>query len=294
MLAPQGFTSLASLWAEFQNRQAREILQEACRTYTRPEFLGEANYGPAIDVGSPVDFLEHVFIQSVSPFCLHLCDTNAPKVETAAQLANGDGDLFRRLTVYESTVFEQEDADRPDGPQVSRMGGDRFKAWPHRLEDPELWSQAYPEPRTPEQIDNLRRTCPYHKLPMCIERDRFTICKSLPPWSTDALDEIYVREYLPEVFGLTICLAKQDAAAWRMSHIVGQEFRSVFPCRTSVEKRIGRPRKQEKVREFCEVYYREGELPSSKIIERDFQRERGMEVSAKTVSRALSKSKSSQ
>ncbi len=294
MLAPPGFTTLASLWAEFQNRQAREILQEACWTYTRSEFLGVTNYAPAIDVGSPMDFLEHVFIQSVSSFCLHLCDTNAPKVETAAQLANGDGDLFRRLTVYESSVFALEETHSVDGPQISRVGGDRFEARQDKLEDPKLWGKSYPEINTLEAAEGLRRGCPYHKLPMCFERDRFTICRSLPPWSTDALDEIYVKEYLPEVFGLTICLAKHDAAAWRVSHIDGHEFRSVFPCRTSEKKRAGRPRKQEKVREFCEAHYREGELPSSKIIERDFQRERGMEVSAKTVSRALSKSKSSQ
>ena len=294
MLAPQGFTSLAGLWAEFQKKHAREVLQEACRTYTLPEFLGDRDYAPAMDIGSPMDFLEDVFIRSVSAFNLNLCDANGPKVETPAKLASGDGDLFRRLTVYECTIFEQEAAERVDDPQISRMGSARFQAWPHRLGHPNLWAEAYPVLQSRAELDELRYTCPYNRLPMCYERDRFTVCKSVSSWNADAIDDIYVYEDLPKVFGLTICLSKRDEAAWRASNIDGHEYRSFFPCLTIEKKRVGRPQKQEQARKYCVELYPDGLYPPLKVIQADLLEEYNFKVSERTLRRALSELKGGQ
>lgn len=286
MLAPPGYTPLAALWTEFEQKCAQDISAHACGLYQTEEFLGTAYYPNDQEFGSPQDFVEEIFIQSLRATTVSLHSATGEIVTLNPNAADRSSDVFLRLSVFESTIEAENEAAKIDGPDwLRRMGSGAFVAWPDKCGRPQLWGETYP-PLDVREVNEQRRL-PFHTLPMWFERHRFVVPSALPPWTHNAIDEAFAMSTLPSLLSWSMCLDDSQAKRWRIANLRNRGYRAAMGAPAIDPPALGRPSKQDAARQAYWQLYPEGQHASWKHAVEAIDQAYGLRVSIKTLIRAL-------
>lgn len=294
MLSPNGYVSLSLLWKEFNDKHRAELVLEACHSYTQEEFLGHKprdRIGALVsdrrrEFGSPLDFIEEIFVKSLESFSFQLCSAKEKEFTLPTGFMDGSADLLLRMSVYEtSCVYEELGRSRIN--EYREVGSMIFEALEDRNGRMTRWEEMYPKPANEAAAEQAMRSYRYHRLPMCFVRNRFTVCDPMPSWADDAIDEEFIHLLAREAKGLSICLRTDEAEEWRSNCLVGTQFRKYFICQTPRDTQVGRPSKVRPIVAFLAEQYPGGEYPSRKNIQQRLRVELGLHAHEKTVRRAI-------
>lgn len=288
MIAPRGYTSLATLWTEFVNRRQQDIYLLACRRYVTPEFIGTAIAGVKDEFGSPKDLMERAFIETVRPYEISMCGPAGQVAKLPSRVIDGSSDIFDLALVFESTLSCEELGHTDEGRDwLTRMGSSEYSPWPHKLGRAGLWAEAYPVPGQNADLRHLFKSCRFHKLPNWFERHRFVIPSSLPPWSSDLIDTAFTETTATLLLGCSMCLEDKIAEKWRAKNIFQQaNLTSLWQKTTSVIK-LGRPSKKEDALHYYDTLYPDGNHPSWKVTCQAIRDRFEFDISERTLRRAL-------
>lgn len=288
MFAPEGYQALAVLWSEFVMRRQDKIYVLASEKYPTDEFVGLNYFAAPHEFGSPNDLLEQTFIQTIGNHAVSLCASSGQVVELPTSVADGSSDVFERASVFESTIAFEELVETEAGRDwLTRMGSKEFAPWPHKRGKAELWAQAFPIPRDQAKLAFLRDNCSYHRLPTWFERHRFTIPTEPPPWVAGVVDTAFAKSVAQNFLGWSMCLSDQAARKWRAQNINGDAYLAFLGPEPKNVVRTGRPSKREAAVEAYDAIYLNGNHPSWKAAREEIRLSRGLEVSVKTLQRAL-------
>lgn len=247
MLAPLGYVSLAKLWTEFFDCNAQGLYVDACRFYKSDLFIGQDGFGSPKEFGSPLDYIEDIFLKSIKTCDLFMSSASGVVLRTEHAFEDGTSDWFAKLSIFEATQAVKDAAEyaRNGKDWFRRLGGLQFKVWPDQLASPRKWSATYPEPADDEDIQKLLRLCRYHSLPICYQRHRFVVAQLLPPWADDLIDEAFFEETVPNFLGWSFCVPERHAKTWWTKNIKNQDFRSFVHGALVATSKVGRPRKRD-------------------------------------------------
>lgn len=277
MFSPEGYVSLAALWKEFAAKKGNQIANIARQKYQEDDF------SPVLEFGSPADFFEEVFLRSLDEFTVSLCSLDGTVTNLRPEISDPFSNLFQRATVFESTLIAQnlEEA----GPRdfwLHQMGSGYFKLWPELQGKSELWARAYV---TGETRSRDVRQLPFHTLPYCFERFKFTVPAKLPPWCEDAIDEVYVHKTVPDFLGQAICLDESQAQEWRLKNVRKSEWKIALGF--EAPGKVGRSRKQELARTYYFEMFPNGHQGTWQAACNEILARFRFEVSVKTLKRSL-------
>lgn len=286
--APVGYTPLSKLWTKFSENRTNEIYQLVCEYYQSKEFIGDHLFGTPEEYGSPFDFMENIFVDTLKPITAFLSSPDSKIVSVDLQVADRTSDWFQKISVFETTIFVETHQDAVDDfDWLIAMGGHRFAPWPEKLGDPKLWSAAYPKPVDEAATAKAVRRCRYHTLPMFLERHRFVVPQTQPPWCSDPKDEAFARFMVPHFAGWAMSIRDEDAASW-MNRLQKIKFDlSTFQSWSQQEQKRGRPRKAEDAVACFDQLYPDGVRGTWKQVVKDIEIKFGLTVSDKTLRRAL-------
>lgn len=282
MFSRPDYVPLSMLWEEFLARKGPEL-----RAIAQERYLSDG-FSQMREFGSPSDFVEDIFLRTFAKISVSLCSPSNEVITVHPRSIDGGTSLFLKTSVFESskTANDPEEAGK-NGKWLSRMGSRYFEAWPHKLGDPRLWAAKYAHDGSMLNQGNGSDQLPYHTLPFCFERERFTIPQTLPPWCNDALDEVYVKFLVPDFLGHSICIDKSQAREWRSDNLNGSKYKHFLGDDQYTLASVGRPGKQQEAKIFFDMSFPDGRTTSWKDACNAIEMKFGLRVSAKTLRRAV-------
>lgn len=288
MFAPRGFTALSELWKLFLDGSSAELYLAACRFYCSQEFINDGSFGTPHEFGSPLDYIEDVFLASIDDQDLTLCDPSGRMFSIRARAADGFSRWFQKMNVFESTIDAKEHCKTEEGRDwLRRMGSREFQAWPHKMEQAVRWSEAYPIPKEQTNVTRLIKKTRYHTLPVAFERHRYVIPKALPPWCEDPIDVAFFLETVPDFLGWGFCLEGSQADRWRKNIVQNRGYQAFAKGLQIEPPQIGRPRKRDKALEYFDELYPDGNHPSWKKASQEIELRFQLSIAPKTLERVV-------
>ena len=239
--APQGYTPLSMLWDQFVEARLDAIYRSASRTYQSKNTI------TGLIRGSPVDIAEYIFSHLMWKCRPHAASADGVAIRIHTRFQDGVPGLFTQIGPYRScfdaVVAEMEQGSRDE---IERVAGVTFEEWDFETEDADAWNMTYPpladsaENLPDQQWDRLR----YHTLPICFERERFTIVEKLPIWARTVLNNRDQEVLVDALGGKAICVPDERLEGWERilngeTPILEEEVAQSQPSKP----RVGRPTK---------------------------------------------------
>lgn len=281
MFSPQGYVSLAELWLAFVSKWGEEIAYFARQKYQ------EDGFSPIAEFGSPADFVEDVFLKTLEQQTVSFCSLDGVATNLRPEFSDPFSKLFQRTTVLESSLIAQDSEEAGQGAfWLHQMGSNYFKPWPERHGKTEFWADEYVNGES-RSLDIGRM--PFHTLPYCFERFKFTLPTSLPPWCDDAIGEYYAKLIVPDFLGQSICVDESQAKEWRLRNIRKSEWKITLGFEPP--RKIGRTGKQQQAKTYYHELFPDGHRGSWQAACNEIFTQFGFDVSIKTLKRALDSQK---
>lgn len=285
MYAPIGFTPLAMLWDQFVESRIDTIYHSATAHYAAEEFN-------AVFVrGSPLDIAEHVFCGLMWRCGLHAASSDGTVIRIHSKFQDGLPGLFSTIGPYRSNYeAAAADEDAECGREVENLASIFFEGWSFEPDDGHQWKSAYPvmsdtNGQLPERtLESLR----FHTLPICFERQRFTLVDSPPKWSSDNLLGRDQEILIGSIGGRALCIPNSALVGWEKI-LNGQT--PILDIEVSLasdkERQIGRPAKLPRVIKAYKSIYPDGHTCSWKEATAEVSKFIGETISQQTLRRAI-------
>lgn len=265
MFCPEGYVSIAELWDQYREKRLRDFYVSAAEHYLSDDFL------EAYVRGSPLDICEHVFLRSVSKCGLCLASPVGQVAKIHAPLEDGRASLLSVLSASGSssewTAHELDRDQTADGITLEARG---FMPWDEDSQDEGKWSASYPPLRDADFegwkkiVDHL----PFHCLPLCFERPRYTLTKTLPPWSQGIRNKGDLMLLVENFGGWAICMTETSVESWQ-PYLKGK---GVYLDQLQIKRRNsspGRPGRQSAaVRDFRITFPKGRDIPWKTVPDR--------------------------
>lgn len=278
MFCPPGYVPLALLWEEFTARKSVEIT-----AFARSNYLDTGLF-PKHEFGSPADFVEEVFLRTFDETALALCSLDGDVMTVKSKSPEGSSQIFLRTSVFESSCIAETPHEAGENGQcLLLMGSPRFQPWPVKIGDATLWADRYAKDYDIRNPEDAFEKLPYHTLPFCFERNRFTVPKLLPPWCEDALDVVYIETIFPHLLGRSICLDDSQVHQWRSDNIDGSKFEHLLGVDRLAPVPRGRPPKVQNARKKYDALFPVAHPGSWKQACNDIKEKLGLCLSVKNL-----------
>ena len=128
MFCPVGYVTIAELWKEFVAKYELQLAALARKKYS------ESPADLLQEFGSPMDFCEDFFLQSLGEMTIFAADDKGMVLKLVSNLDGGRSQLFRKASVFESTLTARDpDEAGADNYWLIKMGSSTFSRWPHTM-----------------------------------------------------------------------------------------------------------------------------------------------------------------
>lgn len=278
MFCPSDYVTLAKLWKEFSGRNSVPLCTIARHRFhdTSDEEFNE--------FGSPMDFCEDQFLQSIGDQEIFVSDEAGNIVRLETLLDGGRSKLFSKMSVFESTAAARDPNEAgPNNYWLIKMGSQAFVPWPTELAHRMEWSNAYPAVEDKVAVYGKE---PFHTLPIAFERSRFTIPETPPPWAIDLIDEHYLPRIISGFSGRALCMGIAQSTQWRANFIANFNFLRRLES-AHVQARVGRPAKQDEALVCYQKIFPDGHEGGLKSACQAIKHRFGLQISTKTLARAI-------
>lgn len=287
MFCPEGYVTLAELWDQYRAKWLRDFYDSASENYANN------NFAAAFVRGSPLDICEHVFLKSVSQVGVSLASPSGQVMSVHAPLDDGSISLLSVLAVNASaTASIVNELDSENTIDLEVYAGSFYRPWPGEAHEEALWSETYPvlSSSNSKQWAKTASSLRFHCLPMCFERDRFVVTKSLPPWTRHRKSTADAELLAQNFGGWAILMARGDLNSWQ-PYLKGK---GVYPDQVHIgsgPRGTGRPEKQSDALRDYQKAFPKGHDCVLKAVLQQIEMTTGNLYSESTMRRALKPAK---
>lgn len=241
MFCPEGYVSLAELWATYREARLRDIYEHSARYYQSNDFI-------ALFVrGSPLDICEYVFLTSVGRCGLHLASPEGALVRVFVPEDESRASLCSVRAAGPSVdCWMAMEIEAENDPAGMTRDAYKFQPWNGDAQDETPWTEAYPilpEGDDKAWLDAAKRLR-FHCLPLCLERPVYTVMTELPPWSRDMRYLGDLPRLIENFGGWSVCMSEEAVDAWQ-PYLNGQGVHPDEQWFRRPTRKNGRPNKQE-------------------------------------------------
>ena len=282
MFSPPEYVSLAELWKEFFQKFRLPLMNISFEKYGGDDFvLGDT-------FGSPDDFCEDAFLSTFTEAPVFVASPDGQVMRLETVLDGGRSTLFQKMSALESYIAASNpDEAGPENYWLSKFGSDDFEPWDTSMQTISDWKAKYLVSKT-GFVPQVR----FHTLPFVFERGRYVIPNEVPPWMSDVIDEHFLPDVIHRFGGRSFCLDLQSAKTWRINVIEKQSVLRSLKGPANLKPKQGRPAKKERIKSAYRALYPEGHKGGLKEVRVQVEAHSGLEISAKTLSRAISEIRS--
>lgn len=285
MFAPVGYTPLSMLWDQFVDAKIDAVYRSSAEYYASDEF------DPRLVRGSALDIAEHVFLGLMWKCWPHAVSGDGRILRINTRFQDGVPGLFTQVppfrSAYDAAMTEIECGTRNE---IERIASPTFTEWDYDEDEKEMWRRTYPclaegEGRMPDElVDQLQ----FHTLPVCFERNRFTIVRALPHWAKPILHNEEQQVLVEHLGGMAICIPETALVGW--DEILSGAIPVLDGEFSLIEReppKMGRPAKIPRVIDAYQRIYPNGHSCSWKEVANVIGSEIGERVSVQTMRRAI-------
>lgn len=285
MFCPVGYTPLSMLWDQFLAARLDAAYRSAAETYAKDDFVA-----PLVR-GSPLDIAEYVFSSIMWKCWPHAVSPDGTVLRLHTRFQDGVPGLFTQIapdrSSYEAIAAEKESGNRDE---INAVAGPMFEEWDFEPEETEVWKSTYPAMTevsgqlSEDQVGKLK----FHTLPICFERGRFVIVKTLPSWAHGVLNNRDQEILVENLGGMALCIPDTAMKGWdKILSGETQTFDGEVSTRRTPETVVGRPAKVPRAADVYPTVFPDGHSCSWKEAAKQVGNELGETISVQTLRRAI-------
>lgn len=238
MYCPEGYAPISRFWREYYRRNFEYFYQSALTSYRSGDFI------PSFARGSAVDICEYAFLQSIAEIGVYIASPDGRILDLDFVSDDGYEHPFMTFDPYESARIWNGLSDSVKAQNIG-LAGVNFTPW-----NPEnRWGEFYGDlSERKEQYEGLTYLgVRHHSLPMAFIRDTFLVPASPPPWECEydgRSSDTTAKTVIKKFGGWAFCLPEGSISKEWKDHLELKKG-ATFDVGTAIQRRVGRPGKQE-------------------------------------------------